>query len=161
MPFGLMREPTDLLFCGFDWFTAEHAQQTAIDREIADYHADKLLNTSDDTLIEYFVEKYRLDVPELHIDRITVDQSEIQIDVSGDFRYVSDGSGPSYVKAKQEIACSASRACRQANGSPHEQPTRLSGCMKSSNVASKPRPCFHRRKRRRCCSGRCWRPVKS
>lgn len=56
---------------------------------------------------------------------------------------------------KQEIGCSASHACRQANGKALERPTRLSGCMRSLSVASKPRPSCHRRKQLPCCSGRC------
>lgn len=102
MSFGLARGPTDLLFCSKDWSSVERAQGDAIDQEVDAYHADKLLNTSDDALVDYFVRKYRLDVPELQVDKIIADQNEVQIDVSGDsMRYISDRSRPFFIKGTQ------------------------------------------------------------
>src|SRR5260370_27597148 len=57
---------------------------------------------------------------------------------------------------KQETACSPSCACHRANGAASAQRMRSSGCTKSSNAGSKPRPCCRRPTRPRCCSGRCW-----
>jgi len=98
MSFGLARGETDLLFCRLDWFNVEQHQRAAVDQEIDAYHADKLLNTSEDALVEYFREKYRMDVPQIHRDAISVDQRDTQIDVSREpLRFISDRSRPFYV----------------------------------------------------------------
>ena len=100
MSLGLVRGATDLLFCGVDWFSVERAQQQAVDAEIAAYDADKLLNTADDTLVDYFIQKYSLDVPVLDRDGIVADQREVDVDVSQDrLRYISDRSRPFHIKA--------------------------------------------------------------
>lgn len=102
MSFGLARGNTDLLFCNVDWFSVERAQQAAIENEIDAYHADKLLNTSDDALIEYFQSKYTMEVPELQTEKIVADQREINIDVSQDGnRYIRDRSRPFHVAGTQ------------------------------------------------------------
>lgn len=102
MSFGLARGNTDLFFCKVDWFSLEQAQRAAIEREIDGYHADKLLNTSDDALSDYFTSKYTMNVPELCPDRITADQREIQIDVSQDHnRFIRDRSRPFHVTGTQ------------------------------------------------------------
>src|SRR6266487_1247516 len=62
---------------------------------------------------------------------------------------------------KPATASSPSRACRQASGEAREQRTRSNVCTKSSSGGSRRRPCCHRPIRRRCCSGRCSRPVRS
>ncbi|MBR8030110.1 hypothetical protein KDX27_41255 [Burkholderia cenocepacia] len=98
MSFGLARGNTDLLFCKVDWFSVEQHQRSAVDQEVDAYHPDKLLNTSEDALVDYFVEKYRMDVPQIQRDAISVDQRETRIDVSEDpSRYVSDRSRPFHV----------------------------------------------------------------
>lgn len=95
MSFGLVRGNTDLLFCSVGWFDVERDQREIIAKEVEAYHGDKLLNTSDDALIQYFVEKYRLDVPTLNRGSATADQRETQIDVSLDRRrYITDRSRP-------------------------------------------------------------------
>lgn len=102
MSFGLARGPTDLLFCSIDWHSVEERQRESLASEIRGYHPDKLLNTADDALIDYFVGKYRLEVPELQIGQITADQSEIEMDVSRDGnRWISDRSRPFYIKGTQ------------------------------------------------------------
>ncbi|WP_174522260.1 hypothetical protein [Sphingobium amiense] len=102
MSFGLARENTDLLFCNVDWFSVERGQQAALENEIDAYHAERLLNTSDDALIEYFNSKYSMEVPELHTENITADQREVNIDVSQDHgRYIRDRSRPFHIAGTQ------------------------------------------------------------
>src|SRR6266446_447074 len=62
---------------------------------------------------------------------------------------------------RQGIASSLSPRCRQANGKVHEPPTPSNDCTKSSNAASKLRPCCHPPTPPPCCSGRCWRQDRS
>src|SRR6266536_3728865 len=62
---------------------------------------------------------------------------------------------------KLATACSPSHGCRQVSGEAREQRTRSNVCTKSSSGGSRRRPCCHRPIRRRCCSGRCSRPVRS
>lgn len=52
-------------------------------------------------------------------------------------------------------------ACRQASGVAHAQPTRSSGCTRSSSAGSRPRPCCRPPTPRPCCSGRCSPPARS
>ncbi|WP_080405399.1 hypothetical protein [Burkholderia ubonensis] len=98
MSFGLVRGSTDLLFCTSDWFSVEQHRGIAVDQEIDAYHPDKLLNTSDDALIDYFQKKYGMVVPKIDRDAISVDQRETRIDVSQDpVRYISNRSRPFHV----------------------------------------------------------------
>src|SRR5260370_18920975 len=57
---------------------------------------------------------------------------------------------------RQAIASSPSPRCRQANGKVHEPPTPSNDCTKSSNAASKLKPCCHPPTRQQSSSGRCW-----
>ena len=43
----------------------------------------------------------------------------------------------------------------------HGPPTPSSGCTRSSDDASRPKPCCPRPRPRPCCSGRCWPPARS
>ena len=61
----------------------------------------------------------------------------------------------------KRIASSLSPRCRRANGRAHEPPMPSNACTKSSNAASKPRPCCHPPTRQPCCSGRCWHRDRS
>ena len=92
------RGPSDYLFCGTDWFSVEKSQERALQSEIDAIDGDRLLNTSVDDLCDFFEEKFRIDIPELHEDQIVADQEETQIDVSQDpMRYIRDTSRPFYV----------------------------------------------------------------
>jgi hypothetical protein len=62
---------------------------------------------------------------------------------------------------KPANACSASPACRQASGAAHGRRMRSSGCTRSSNEGSRPRPYCRLPKLPPCCSGRCSLPVRS
>lgn len=98
MSFGLARGSTNLLFCKVDWYSVSSHQQKLIEDEIGAYQAEKLLNTSDSALEDYFLQKYRIDVPVLDRDAIVVDQRETQIDVSRDpHRYIRDRSRSYFV----------------------------------------------------------------
>jgi Transposase, Mutator family len=57
--------------------------------------------------------------------------------------------------------CSASRGCRRASGAAFAPPMPSSGCTRSSNAGSKPRPFCHRPTPQPCCSGRCLLLAKS
>ncbi|MBC3229987.1 hypothetical protein [Serratia fonticola] len=98
MSYGLVRGTTDQLFCKAGWSSVEELQRNAFCQEIDSYHPDKLLNTSEDALIDYFQNKYRMDVPKIERDAISVDQRETKIDVSRDSsRFISDRSIPFYI----------------------------------------------------------------
>jgi TPP-dependent indolepyruvate ferredoxin oxidoreductase alpha subunit len=56
---------------------------------------------------------------------------------------------------------SPSRAFRKANGSRSALRTPSSVCMRSSSAGSRRKPCCHAPRRPLCCSGCCWRPVRS
>lgn len=90
--------PDDLLFCRADWFSVESAQKRALESDIDDIDADRLLNSSFSDLCAYFEAKYEVEVPVLHEDRIVVDQQEVRIDVSQDpMRDIRDRSRPFHV----------------------------------------------------------------
>ena len=98
MSVGLVRGNSSLLFCKVDWYSVSRHQQKLIEDEIDAYHSEKLLNTSDDALEGYFLQKYRIDVPALNRDAIVVDQRETQIDVSRDpQRFIRDRSRSYFV----------------------------------------------------------------
>ncbi|MEA5414619.1 hypothetical protein [Synechococcus sp. BA-132 BA5] len=70
--------------------------------EIEKVDPDRLLNTSVDDLALYFSENYKIDVPVLDEENLTVDQREKQIDVSRDRnRYISDRSRPFYITGSE------------------------------------------------------------
>ena len=94
----MRRGRDDYLFCGTDWFSVEEGQKRALQSEIDAIDGNRLLNTSIDDLCDFFEEKFRIDVPELHEDQIVADQSETQIDVSKDpMRFIRDRSRPFHV----------------------------------------------------------------
>lgn len=94
----MRRAPSDDLFCGTHWSTAEKSQKRALQSEIDAIDRNRLLNTSVDDLCDYLEEKFRIDMPELHEDEIVADHRETQIDVSQDYmRDVRDRSRPLYL----------------------------------------------------------------
>ncbi len=77
-------------------------QREKMKKEIDAYDGDSLLNTSIEDLCDYFEEKYKFDIPQLKEDEITVDQEEVNIDVSQDpRRYIRDRNGPFYIKGTE------------------------------------------------------------
>ena len=86
------------LFSGIDWRNASDSQLKSLCDEIARFDGNRLLNTSVDDLCDYFVNKYRIEVPVLREDHIVADQNEQQIDVSQDpMRDIRNRSRPFYV----------------------------------------------------------------
>jgi len=77
----------------------EHVKLMA-KKEIDDLETNYLLNSSEEDLVKYFVEKYSLDAPILDPNNKSIlNQSEVDIDVSRDpMRAVLDRSRPCYVK---------------------------------------------------------------
>lgn len=87
-----------LLFNNADWHSVDRHQRDELTKEINSINGDRLLNSSVDDLCEYFVKKYRIEVPLLNKEDIVADQRETQLDVSGDpRRYFSNPGQPFYV----------------------------------------------------------------
>ena len=92
----------DYLFKGADWHSVDRHQRRQMVAEIEKVGPDRLLNTSVDDLALYFAEKYKIDVPVLDEENLTVDQREKQIDVSRDpNRFITDRSRPSYITGSE------------------------------------------------------------
>jgi hypothetical protein len=73
-------------------------RRAAMLEEIERYDRNKLLNSNQEALRDYFVEKFGCDIPELHEGELRADESEARIDVSRNFdRMISDRSRPFYV----------------------------------------------------------------
>lgn len=65
--------------------------------EIERYDRSRFLNSSDDALLEYFLNKYRADAPVLNEDGMTAQECEMRVDVSQlPDRYIRDRSRPLY-----------------------------------------------------------------
>jgi hypothetical protein len=67
-------------------------------KEIDSIEGNRLLNTSVDDLCDYFEQRFKIEPPQLR-DEITVDQNEVQVDVSHDRgRIIFDRGRPFYLK---------------------------------------------------------------
>lgn len=92
----------DYLFSEVYWHSVESRQHQQLVDEIERIDGDRLLNTSVEDLVAYFVEKFKIDVPTLDLENLVVDQHEKQIDVSGDrLRFLADHDGPFYVAGSE------------------------------------------------------------
>ena len=92
------------LFVDHDLRGVLENQFLAMEKEVDSINDDKLLNTSVSDMVNYLEEKYKVEFLELDRNGITVDQKEIEVDVSQDRnRYISDRSGPFYVKGTSNI----------------------------------------------------------
>ena len=90
------------LFSTVEWFSFKEYQLKDLAEEVNGWNGDQLLKTSVEDLCEYFVNKYRIDVPVLDRDGIAVDQRETEVDVSRDpLRFISDRSQPVYVSGTE------------------------------------------------------------
>ena len=86
-----------LLFCRTDWHSVDNEQKRVLQSEISSIDGNRFLNTSVDDLCNFFEDKFRIDIPELHEDRISVGIKETLIDVSQDrMRAIIDRRGPVY-----------------------------------------------------------------
>ncbi len=79
----------DYLFVKHDAYAVREHQLASAKAEIAAFDGNRLLNTNDEDLVAYFVEKYRIDVPVLDEANAVVDQKEASRDVSGDPRRIA------------------------------------------------------------------------
>lgn len=87
------------LFEKADWHSFVEGNRNGLSEEINKLDGNRLLNSSEEDLVKYFHNKYYFDVPVLTEDEISVDQSEVDVDVSRDpNRFFFDRSGPFYVK---------------------------------------------------------------
>lgn len=67
---------SDLLFYKTEIDAVIDAQRRNMDGEIQGLNPDRLLNTPVGDLVEYFVEKYRIEVPTLHRERALLDEPQ-------------------------------------------------------------------------------------
>lgn len=94
-----MRNNSDLLFNKKDLRKVMEKQVLLMQKEINNYPQNKLLNTSEIDLIDYFIKKYSINPLKLLEDNMYVDQEEVEIDVSHDrSRFILDRSKPLHIK---------------------------------------------------------------
>lgn len=90
---------TERLFRDYDLREEMETRRQHIAREIAKLNANYILNANIDELCVYFESKYHYEVPVLNTDEITLDQREVDVDVSQDFnRAIFDRDKPFYLK---------------------------------------------------------------
>jgi len=95
----------DYLFAQGDSNAVQEHQRHHLQAEVAEIEGNRLLNSNIEDLVKYFVEKYRIEVPELDEPGMQVDQHEAQRDVSNDpnrFAFVMR-TGPAYVTGTEEV----------------------------------------------------------
>src|SRR5215469_14500373 len=99
--------PDDLLFYKADMFSVVHAQTEAVKKRVQSLAANKLLNASEQDLVDAVVEELRMNVPVIKEDEIYIaDAGEAQVDVSRDpmRRFLLDHhSGPFYVPGNKTV----------------------------------------------------------
>ena len=90
---------SDHLFSQYDLHGVIETQKKGIIDEIEGTAADRLLNTTPDSWVEYFQSRYELRTPVIDEAGITVEQGEAKVDVSRDpTRLIFDRSQPFYLK---------------------------------------------------------------
>lgn len=77
-----MREPNDLLFYRDGIFELPRLFEKKMCEQIENIDSNRLLNTSVEDLCDYFENEYKINVPVLRENEITVDQIDTKIDVS-------------------------------------------------------------------------------
>ena len=86
------------IFNSSDGSPLKRDRREKLAEKVNGWNENQLLNTSVDDLCMYFVDKYRIDIPDLNRDGIVVDQHETRIYASKDrSRAIRDRSQPSYV----------------------------------------------------------------
>ncbi|MGN6314078.1 MAG: hypothetical protein ACTHMO_10035 [Rhodanobacteraceae bacterium] len=90
------------LFSDLDLRGVIDHQREQITKEVEGLESNRLLNTAEEDLIRYFVEKYTLEAPVLLRDEMTADQRETQVDARhhGN-RWIRDASRPYYIPGQQ------------------------------------------------------------
>ena len=90
---------TNPLFRGGDLRNALIAQEQEMLEKIGSLSENQVLDTLEDDLCNYFVEKYRVNPLQIDETCIQVDYGDAEIDISQRIDYaVFDGSRPAYVK---------------------------------------------------------------
>lgn len=74
------REP-ELLFHKHDMFRVMEAHQAGVVQLVRNMDGDRLLNTPTDDLVQYAVEKFAFDLPQLLTDQAAVDQREEDLEI--------------------------------------------------------------------------------
>ncbi len=82
-----MRGRDNILFMEGDMYAVMDQQRAAIDKEVLNLNADRVLGTPAPDLISYYSNKFTIDVPELHTDRAVLDPIETKILLSDRFQY--------------------------------------------------------------------------
>jgi hypothetical protein len=86
------------LFSEYDLGGSLQQQTRKMLDEIAEYPANELLNTGTERLLDYFQDKFGIELPVLDEDNRRLRQSEARVDVRYDLmRFIEDKSQPVYV----------------------------------------------------------------
>jgi len=72
----------DYLFSGNNWFRVEASLTEKLNEEVAGYDSERLLNSSVDSLVTYFTQKFHMDLPVLQEGDISSGQREAEIESS-------------------------------------------------------------------------------
>lgn len=90
------------LFSDLDLRSVMESQRNALQAEVDGLEQNRLLNTSEQDLVNYFVEKYTIEPPVLLRAEMTADQREIKVDARhhGN-RWIRDTSRPFYIPGQQ------------------------------------------------------------
>lgn len=87
-----------LLFNGVSIYDVIEGQKKGVEEGVQELDANYLLNVSEEDLIACLVNQFRLDVPVLNEEGISVESGEAQVDVSRDpMRFIDDRSRPFYL----------------------------------------------------------------
>lgn len=87
-----------MLFNRVTIFDVLQSQKQRLNEKIQSLQADYLLNASEQDLIGWLTDEFKLDVPSIDESKIETEHREIQIDVSGDpYRMIFDRSRPFYM----------------------------------------------------------------
>lgn len=94
-----MRERDTLLFSEYDLVQVLDGAKKQMVQDIDKYPPNKLLNSSTEDLIQYFVDLIKMAPITLLVDHIQADQNEIEVDISQDrSRAIFDRSQPLHIK---------------------------------------------------------------
>ena len=93
---------TEPLFHAYNLRRTIENQGQKLDEEINSLKESEVLNTSQEDMVKYLTEKWRINPLEINESEIQMDYGDAQIDVSGDTRRVFfDRSGPFYITGTQ------------------------------------------------------------
>jgi len=77
-------------------------QEDKLTKEIQNLNQDRIINSDESELVEYFVSKYEVNPLSLDLDNVTIDQSEVDIDVSDEWpRARIERGRPNYRKGNR------------------------------------------------------------